>query len=210
MPARLDVAERLGRELNAVRLGISAGRLRNLKSLVRKALIATGHGAAMARLDSPLQRPWATLVDLLLDRRSRIALARLFRIFRSLGIELAEVSLAAFAKVLEFQRARGVSRPDATTGSRAGVEPVDGLASAIVPNLIVEVPNRRNWFSLRLKDLPQSLADDINSWLTRSWARAGATSQPPGAAGFQANGASPARGGAANRSGHPRPRAILV
>jgi integrase len=36
-----------------------------------------------------------------------------------------------------------------------------------VPNLVVEVPNRRNWFSLRLKDLPQSLADDINSWLTR-------------------------------------------
>jgi integrase len=168
IPARLDVLERLGRELNAVRLGISAGRLRNLKSLVRQALIATGHGAAMARLDSPLQRPWATLVDLLPDRRSRIALARLFRIFRSLGIALVEVSPAAFARVLEFQRARGVSRPDANYRELVlAWNRLMTLHPPSVPNLVVEVPNRRNWFSLRLKDLPQSLADDINRWLTR-------------------------------------------
>jgi hypothetical protein len=168
IPARLDVLERLGRELHAVRLGISGGRLRNLKSLVRRALIATGHGAAMARLDSPLQRPWATLVDLLPDRRSRIALARLFRIFRSLGIAPAEVSAAAFAKVLEFQRARGVSRPDANYRELVlAWNRLMTLHPPSVPNLVVEVPNRRNWFSLRLKDLPQSLADDINSWLTR-------------------------------------------
>ena len=46
------------------------------------------------------------------------------------------------------------------------MESLDDLAAAI-PDLTVEVPNRRNWFSLRSKDLPQSLADDINSWLTR-------------------------------------------
>jgi hypothetical protein len=168
IPARLDVLERLGRELNAVRLGISAGRLRNLKSLVRKALIATGHGSAMARLDIPLQRPWARLVRLLRDHRSRIALARLFRIFRSLGIAPGEVSPAAFARVVEFQHARGVSRPDANYRELVlAWNRLMTLHPTSVPNLVVEVPNRRNWFSLRLKDLPQSLADDINAWLTR-------------------------------------------
>jgi integrase len=168
IPARLDVFERLGRELNAVQLGISAGRLRNLKSLIRKALIATGHGAAMARLDIPLQRPWAALVELFRDRRSRIALARLFRIFQSLGIAPAEVSPAAFARVLEFQHASGVCRPDASYREIVlAWNRLMALHPPSVPNLVVEVPNRRNWFSLRLKDLPQSLADDINSWLTR-------------------------------------------
>lgn len=46
------------------------------------------------------------------------------------------------------------------------MESIERLAAAI-PDLIVKVPNRRNWFSLRLADLPSSLAEDINSWLAR-------------------------------------------
>jgi site-specific recombinase XerC len=172
IPARLDVVERLGRELNGVRLGISAGRLRNIKSLVRKALIATGHGAAMARLNFPLQQPWSMLIDLLPDRRSRIALARLFRIFQLIGIAPREVSPAAFTKALDFQRSSGVSRPDANYRELVlAWNRLIALHPPSVPNLVVAVPNRRNWFSLRLKDLPQSLADDINSWLTRELGR---------------------------------------
>jgi integrase len=172
IPARLDVVERLGRELNAVRLGISAGRLRNIKSLVRKALMATGHGAAMARLNIPLQHPWSTLVKLFMDRRSRIALARLFRIFQLIEIAPREVSPAAFAKALDFQRNSGVSRPDANYRELVlAWNRLMALHPPSVPNLVVEVPNRRNWFSLRLKDLPHSLADDINSWLTRELGR---------------------------------------
>lgn len=113
IPAGLDVVERLGREMNAVRLGISAGRLRNMKSLIRKALVATGHGAASARLNFPLQHPWSGLVDLFSDRRSRIALARLFRIIQVLGIAPAEVSTATFDRVLEYLRAARTPRPEA-------------------------------------------------------------------------------------------------
>jgi hypothetical protein len=116
----------------------------------------------------PLQRPWATLVELFSDRRSRIALTRLFRIFRSLGIASGEVSPAAFARVLEFQHASGVSRPDANYRELVlAWNRLMALYPSSVPNVIVEVPNRRNWFSLRLKDLPPSLAADINSWLAR-------------------------------------------
>jgi hypothetical protein len=113
IPARLDVVERLGGEMNAVGLGISAGRLRNIKSLVRKALAATDHNAAPARLNFPLRHPWSGLVDLFPDRRSRIALARLFRIFQVLGIAPAEVSVAAFDRVLEYLRAAHTPRPEA-------------------------------------------------------------------------------------------------
>ena len=113
IPARLDVVERLGRELNAVRHGISMGRLRNLKSLVRKALKITGHTAVTARLDIPLQYPWSACVELFSDRRTRIALARLFRIFQVLDIAPAKVSTAAFDGVLQYLRTAGTPRPEA-------------------------------------------------------------------------------------------------
>src|SRR5262249_32281912 len=113
MPARLDVVERLGRELNAVSLGISVGRLRNLRSLVRRSLVIAGHTTVTARLDMPLQHTWSACVDLFSDRRSRIALARLFRIFQVLGIAPPEVSIAAFDRVLQHLRIAGTPRPDA-------------------------------------------------------------------------------------------------
>src|SRR5262245_18662798 len=46
------------------------------------------------------------------------------------------------------------------------MEPLGDLAAAL-PDLIVEVPNRRSWFSLRLDSLPPSLAEDISNWLAR-------------------------------------------
>lgn len=113
IPARLDAIERLGQEMNPARMGISAGRLRNIKSLVRKALGTTGHDAAPARLNFPLRHPWSGLVKLFPDRRSRIALARLFRIFQVLDIAPAEVSTATFDRVLEYLRTTCTSRPDA-------------------------------------------------------------------------------------------------
>lgn len=113
IPARLDIIERLGLELNAARLGISIGRLRNLNSLVRKALKITGHTAVTARLDIPLQYPWSACVDLFSDRRTRIALARLFRIFQVLDIAPAKVSTAAFDGVLRYLRTTGTLRPEA-------------------------------------------------------------------------------------------------
>jgi hypothetical protein len=113
IPARLDVIERLGLELNAVRLGISMGRQRNLRSLVRRSLEITGHTALRARLDLPLRYPWSACVDLFSDRRTRIALARLFRIFQVLGIAPAEISTASFGRVLQYLRAVGTPRSEA-------------------------------------------------------------------------------------------------
>jgi hypothetical protein len=44
------------------------------------------------------------------------------------------------------------------------MESIERLA-ALVPDLTIEVPNRRNWFSPRLEELPPSLAADIETWL---------------------------------------------
>src|SRR5262249_2179880 len=46
----------------------------------------------------------------------------------------------------------------------ACMESLEQLA-AIVPDLTIEVPNRRNWFSLGLDQLPATLAADIEAWL---------------------------------------------
>jgi len=44
------------------------------------------------------------------------------------------------------------------------MESLARLAEA-VPDLIIEVPNRRNWYRLRLEELPQKLAEEIRNWL---------------------------------------------
>ena len=38
--------------------------------------------------------------------------------------------------------------------------------AAAVSDLIIEVPNRRNWFRPRRDDLLKSLVDDLEAWLT--------------------------------------------
>jgi hypothetical protein len=44
------------------------------------------------------------------------------------------------------------------------MESIERIA-ALVPDLTIEVPNRRNWYSQRLEELPPSLAADIEAWL---------------------------------------------
>jgi site-specific recombinase XerD len=44
------------------------------------------------------------------------------------------------------------------------MESIEQLA-ALVPNLTIEVPNRRNWFSPKVGELAPSLAADIHTWL---------------------------------------------
>src|SRR5262249_19194040 len=82
-------------------------------SLVRRALKVTGHTEVSARLDIPLQYPWSACVALFPERRTRIALARLFRIFQALGIAPATVSTAAFDRVLQYLHSIGTTRPEA-------------------------------------------------------------------------------------------------
>jgi integrase len=45
------------------------------------------------------------------------------------------------------------------------MESIEHLA-ALVPDLTIEVPNRRNWFSPRLDELLPTLAADIEAWVT--------------------------------------------
>ena len=45
------------------------------------------------------------------------------------------------------------------------MESLERLAAAVA-DLIIEVPNRRSWFSLRLDRLPSTLAADISNWLS--------------------------------------------
>ena len=44
------------------------------------------------------------------------------------------------------------------------MESIERLA-ALVPDLTIEVPSRRTWFSPRLEELPPSLAAEIETWL---------------------------------------------
>src|SRR5262249_59409775 len=85
--------------------------LRNVKSLMRKALKLTGCSKVTKQLCIPLTYPWSTCVDLFADRRTQVALARLFRIFQLLDIAPASVSQAAFERVLAYLLNTGAARP---------------------------------------------------------------------------------------------------
>ena len=113
IPAQIDVVERLGRDLNAARLGITQGRLANVKSLVRRAMNLTGHTEVSPRLDFPLDPIWDQLANLPGNPRSRILLRRLFRIFQLKGIAPSALCPAAFQAVRDYLRLSGTDRPDA-------------------------------------------------------------------------------------------------
>jgi hypothetical protein len=114
VPAQIDVIERLGRDLNAASLGITQGRLANIRSMVRRALRETGHQNTARRLDFPLEPTWKALSDLPADSGARMLLRRLFRIFQLKGIEPDALSPAAFEDVRQHLHVIGDRRADAT------------------------------------------------------------------------------------------------
>jgi hypothetical protein len=114
IPGRIDVVERLGRDLNATRLGITQGRLANVRSMVRRSLKLTGHGNVSRRLDLPLDPTWKALAGLFDDPRTRMMLRRLFRILQLRGIKPEAVSPSAFALVRDYLHQTGIARVDAT------------------------------------------------------------------------------------------------
>jgi hypothetical protein len=105
--------EQLGRGLNAARMGVTLGRLNNVRSLVRRAVAATTTEPARRRLDFPLAPLWARLADLAPDRGDRIILRRLFRVLQLQGAEPARLTPAAFNQARLYLHETGASRPDA-------------------------------------------------------------------------------------------------
>jgi hypothetical protein len=106
--------EQLGQGLNAARMGVTQGRVNNIKSLVRRAVAATVAEPARRRLDTHLNPTWTALVQLGRDQGDRIVLKRLFRIFQENGIEPGALTTGAFDGVRGYLRATGASRPDAS------------------------------------------------------------------------------------------------
>jgi hypothetical protein len=117
--------EQLGRGLNAARMGVTQGRLNNIRSMLRRAIAATMAEPARQRLDFPLAPIWEELACLLKSREDHtaagkrqvygdhIVLRRLFRIFQLQGVEPAAVTASAFDRVLGYLHETGASRPDA-------------------------------------------------------------------------------------------------
>jgi hypothetical protein len=105
--------EPLGCGLNAARMGVTKGRVNNIRSLVRRAIRATMARPARRRLDIPLAANWEELARLGRDQGERIILKRLFRILQVQGIQPAALTQAAFDRVRHYLHETGASRPDA-------------------------------------------------------------------------------------------------
>ena len=112
--AKIDIVERLGQGRNAAWLGVTQGRLNNVKSMVRRSLKLTGHTNLSRRLDFPLDPTWQSLVGLFTDARTQMMLRRLFRIFQLKGIAPNAVCPSAFSAVHDYLHQSGVARVDAT------------------------------------------------------------------------------------------------
>jgi hypothetical protein len=114
-PAEICISqvEGLGQQLNAARMGVTQGRVNNIRSLVRRAIGATMARPARRRLDIPLAANWEQLARLGGDQGERIILKRLFRILQVLGIQPAALTQAAFDRVRHYLHETGASHPEA-------------------------------------------------------------------------------------------------
>ena len=110
----LRQVEHLGEGLNAARMGVTQGRVNNIRSLVRRAIASTVAEPARRRLDTPLPSLWRRLSALAPDRGERFVLRALFRIFVLLGLEPGSLTTASFEQARAYLRDSGRSRPEAT------------------------------------------------------------------------------------------------
>jgi hypothetical protein len=110
----LQQVEQLGEGLNAARMGVTQGRVNNIRSLVRRAVAATVANLPRRRLDTPLPTLWHRLSALATDRGERFVLRALFRIFVLLELEPGSLTSASFEQARVYLRDSGRSRPEAT------------------------------------------------------------------------------------------------
>src|SRR4051794_38883310 len=167
-PARLDTLRlRLPRVLPAAH-GFSRQRWNTLRSQFTAALRLAGVELLPGRFRSGLGQDWAPLYERLPGRTLRHSLSRVLHFFSVQGIAPGDVDEGAFVRFETALLETGpVDHPERIV-RRTKV--CWNQAGALVPGWPrhrLEVPNRRDWYSLPLTAFPAAFAVEVEAMLTR-------------------------------------------
>jgi hypothetical protein len=159
-----DLRRRLAR-LSPLSAGLSPGSLRNLKSLVGKALIAAGIVSVPGRSRTPLAPNWRRLLGLL-DPGERYLLSRFARWCTQRGIPPEDVDddvMANFAQALLSHslvgRPKQIHRNSCLAWNKAS-DTVEGW-----PRRKLTAPNHRRNYALSWSTFPASFRNDVDAFL---------------------------------------------
>ena len=149
-----------------VAAGLSDGRWKNVRSLLRKALEVAGIPVLPGRHLAPLTNMWQQRYNNLPSRKLRIGLSRFFHYCSANDLSPDKITAATFDKFLDaLERESLLADPltvhrDACQCWNLAAEQVDGW-----PKLGIKVPDYRNWYILDWSAFPLSLEADVETML---------------------------------------------
>ena len=149
-----------------VAAGLSDGRWKNVRSLLRKALEVSGIPVLPGRHLAPLTNMWQQRYNNLPSRKLRIGLSRFFHYCSANDLSPDKITAATFDKFLDaLERESLLADPlavhrDACRCWNLAAEQVDDW-----PKLGIKVPNYRNWYILDWSAFLSSLEEDVVAML---------------------------------------------
>jgi hypothetical protein len=148
--------------------GLKPGSLRNLRSLVGKALLMTGITTLPRRSRYPLSSDWKALVAAVDDRHRRYSLSRFARHMSERGVEPTDVD----DEVMDGYRQELVSKSLVTRSKQVGREAVLAwnLMRSTPPGQHLReltVPSSRPRYSLPADAFPPTFGTDLESYLAQ-------------------------------------------
>jgi integrase len=161
-----DLSARL-KGVSPAMAGVSTGRWRNVKSLVRQALKLTGLATVPGRSLVPLSPEWATLLSLLPNQRLRTGLSRLARFCSAAAIDPGQVDDGVMASFLDAMRNEGMINKPRSVHRTACVTWNRAAAIPGWPDRILTVPDYRKHYALPWSTFPASLKVEADAYFTR-------------------------------------------
>jgi integrase len=147
-------------------VGLTAARWTNVRSLLRKALDATGFAVMPGRYLAPLTPAWATLHDRLPTRTLSIGLSRFLHFCSASGIEPGTVSpetFQTFREALEHESLLSDPRTVHREACRCWNMAAEHVAEW--PRCMVDVPIYKMRYILDWADFPASFRSDVEAML---------------------------------------------
>jgi len=166
IPAHPAFLRQCSARLNPVALGISKGRLQNVRSLLKRALHLLGIGPAGATWLVPLTPPWQALYDAIPTPYDRELLARFLRFCTGRGCgpeQVDDATVTAFREALEAEDL--TAKP--FTAAQSAVRIWNRMGETVPgwPQHRLSRLRRSQRYTLTWDDLPDLLVADVEQYL---------------------------------------------
>lgn len=155
-------------KLSPVMAGVSDGRWRNMRSLLRKAISLTTDSRGVGVYRNVRTPAWMACLATLPDAETRRRLSRLTGFCTSEGIEPKQVDDGVLGRFLATLRADPLTNdPHRIHREAIKVWNVQAGVADGWPATVLTLPDRRNQYGLPLETFPASLQAEVQAWERR-------------------------------------------